>query len=184
MFSELASMTENHRAEAERYRAAGWWRDRTLLDDLASHARERPAHPAVIAYEGGQLAHEVSYAELAVLVERFAGALAGLGVGRGDTVVIYTIGLGPTSPAVASGTASPTSPLANVPGNTQVCFGVETPFSPPPCATPSFVGLTPGFVGLYQINVAIPSGVKSGNTEMSVIVSNNVSSSSALIAIQ
>ncbi|HEV2451900.1 MAG TPA: AMP-binding protein [Streptosporangiaceae bacterium] len=50
---------------------------------------ERPDHPAVIAYEGGKLAHEISYAQLAVLVERFAGALAGLGVGRGDAVVIY-----------------------------------------------------------------------------------------------
>lgn len=88
MSSALASMAGNHPA-AERYRANGWWRDQTFLDDLTSHAVKRPAQPAVIAYEGGQLAHEISYAELAVLVERFAGALAGLGVGRGDAVVIY-----------------------------------------------------------------------------------------------
>ncbi|MGH3157421.1 MAG: AMP-binding protein [Streptosporangiaceae bacterium] len=82
-------MVENHRAEGERYRAAGWWRDQTLLDDLTDHALKRPAHPAVIAYEAGKLVHEISYAELEVLVERFAGALTQLGVGRGDVVVIY-----------------------------------------------------------------------------------------------
>lgn len=116
-----------------------------------------------------------------------SGALTGTPanpVKVGDTIVIYVIGLGPTSPLVASGTASPTSPLAQVPGATQVCFGVETPFSPPPCATPSFVGLTPGFVGLYQINVTIPSTVKSGSNTMSVILSNNVSSDPVPLAVQ
>lgn len=132
--------------------------------------------PRFIVYDGG-------YA----IMTTPAGALTGTPsnpVKVGDTIVIYTIGLGPTSPSVASGTASPSSPLAKVPGTTQVCFGVVTPFSPPPCATPSFVGLTPGFVGLYQINVTIPSGVKSGNAMMSVILENNISSDSALIAIQ
>ncbi len=76
-----------------------------------------------------------------------AGALTGIPsnpVKVGDTIVIYALGLGPTSPPVPSGTASPSSPLANVPGTTQVCFGVETPFYQAPCATPSFAGLTPG----------------------------------------
>ncbi|HEY7144976.1 MAG TPA: AMP-binding protein [Streptosporangiaceae bacterium] len=74
---------------AERYREQGWWRSRTFLDDLSEHAIQRPNHPAVIAYEGGKLAHQIGYAELDVFVERFAAALAELGVGRGDTVVIY-----------------------------------------------------------------------------------------------
>jgi uncharacterized protein (TIGR03437 family) len=102
----------------------------------------------------------------------------------GDTIVIYAIGLGPTSPPVASGTASPASPLAKVPGNTQVCFGVETPFSPPPCTTPLFAGLAPGFVGLYQVNVTIPSSVKSGSNTMSVIVENNIASNSVPLLVQ
>ncbi len=105
-------------------------------------------------------------------------------VKTGDVVVIYTIGLGPTSPAVPSGTASPSGPLAIIdPTTTQVCFGVPSPFSPTPCVTPQFVGLTPGFVGLYQVNVAIPDGVGSGNIPFSFSVSG-VSSNVVQLAVQ
>ena len=104
------------------------------------------------------------------------GALTGIPshpVKVGDVVVIYTIGLGPTTPSVPSGTASPVSPLAEVKVPTQVCFGVLTPFFEPPCTTPQFVGLTPSFVGLYQINVTIPAGIPSGTTPFTFSVDNN-----------
>ena len=104
-------------------------------------------------------------------------------VKAGDVVVIYTIGLGPTSPVVASGTASPSNPLAVVNGESQACFGNNSPFSPAPCVTPQFVGLTPGFVGLYQVNVAIPSGIAAGNVPFSFSV-NGVSSDVVQLAIQ
>jgi uncharacterized protein (TIGR03437 family) len=116
-----------------------------------------------------------------------AGALTGIPsnpVKVGDTVVIYTIGLGPTSPPVASGTASPSSTLAEVPGTTKVCFGIETPFFQAPCATPSFVGLSPGSVALYQVNVTIPSGITSGNNTMTLLEVDNITSSSVQLAVQ
>jgi len=103
-------------------------------------------------------------------------------VKAGDTIVIYALGLGPTSPSVPSGTASPVTPLASVPGTTQVCFGIETPFYQAPCATAFFSGLTPNFVGLYQINVTIPSNVTPGNTTLLLV--NDVSSTSVNLAVQ
>ncbi len=76
-------------ARAAEYRAAGRWRDETFLDDLAAAARGRPDHPAVIAYEDGKSARTLTYADLAKMVARFAGALTELGVHRGDVVVPY-----------------------------------------------------------------------------------------------
>jgi len=105
-------------------------------------------------------------------------------VTAGDIVVIYTIGLGPTTPVVPSGTASPTSPLAVIdPTTVQACFGNNSPFSPAPCVNPQFVGLSPGFVGLYQINLAIPQGLASGNVPFSFTV-HGVPSDVVQLAVQ
>ncbi len=91
----------------------------------------------------------------------------------GDTVVIYVIGLGPTTPGVQSGTASPTPPA--VVGKTQVCFGNHTVVIQPVCTTAAFAGLSPGFVGLYQVNVAIPSGLPTGNVPIYFTVADQAS---------
>lgn len=81
----------------------------------------------------------------------------------GETLLIYAIGFGPTNPVVASGTASPSGPLAYVTNHPKVCFVAPDPFDPAGlCVTPSFAGLAPTFVGLYQINVAVPTGSPTG----------------------
>jgi uncharacterized protein (TIGR03437 family) len=84
-------------------------------------------------------------------------------VHTGDYLTIYALGLGPTTPAVASGTASPLSPLATVPGKNLVYFGQNDLFhSSAIPVIPQFIGLTPNFVGLYQINVQIPADLPKG----------------------
>lgn len=76
-------------AQSAEYYAAGWWRKETFTDDLAAAARDRPDHPAIIAYQDGQLAATLTYGELAALTDRFAAALIELGVSHGDAVAIY-----------------------------------------------------------------------------------------------
>jgi len=72
---------------------------------------------------------------------------------RGETVVIYLTGLGSTTPAVADGAAAvglnKTSAVLTVyfNGNCGACDHSNI----------SYEGLTPGFAGLYQINVTIPA---------------------------
>jgi uncharacterized protein (TIGR03437 family) len=70
----------------------------------------------------------------------------------GDFLVLYGSGLGPVNPAVATGGAAGVDPLSRVTEMPRVSFGRNF-FGP--FADPLFVGLTPGFVGLYQVNVQV-----------------------------
>ncbi|MFI5793467.1 AMP-binding protein [Streptomyces sp. NPDC051677] len=73
-------------AQAQKYKALGWWRDRTVVDDLLDHATAQPLKTAVISHHHDREPDTLTYAELAEWVDRFAGALLELGVRRGEVV--------------------------------------------------------------------------------------------------
>lgn len=96
----------------------------------------------------------------------------------GDTLVFYAIGLGATSPAVATGQPAPsTAPYAPLVSTPTVNFG-GSPFSP--TATPSYAGLTPTYAGLYQVNVQIPPGVRPGTVYVYLATASGTSNSVAI----
>ncbi len=103
----------------------------------------------------------------------------------GKAITIYAIGLGPTNPAVDTGAGSPSSPLASATDSPQVCFIPPTPFDPKGlCVAPLFAGLSPNYVGLFQVNVVVPQGAPVGNVEPIVLLTSNGQSNTVNIAIQ
>jgi cyclohexanecarboxylate-CoA ligase len=77
------------RAEQERYRSAGWWRDVTTLDEFLMAARSHPHKAAVVAYSvGSPVPSTVTYGQLSAMVDRIACTLLDLGIERGDVVTI------------------------------------------------------------------------------------------------
>jgi uncharacterized protein (TIGR03437 family) len=78
-------------------------------------------------------------------------------VRAGDGLAIYATGLGRTSPAVESGQASPADPLA------VAVMQPEVSLDGVPLAV-DYAGLTPGGVGVYQINVRVPGNINPGSS--------------------
>jgi len=79
----------------------------------------------------------------------------------GDTLVVYTTGLGPVSLNLLDGDPAPLSPLAHTQDPFQVLVAGE------PCEV-AFSGLAPGFVGVYQLNIVLPSDVPPGDLDMRI----------------
>ena len=85
----------------------------------------------------------------------------------GDVITIYALGLGPVSPSVTTGSGAPaTPPLANTVNTVTINFGGG--FLGNSTAVPSYAGLAPNYVGLYQINVTIPPGTPIGNVPVTI----------------
>jgi len=95
---------------------------------------------------------------------------------RGSVVILYLNSIGPVSPAVADGAASPTSVPAK---------GIETPIVTfgGVRGTVYFSGLAPGFVGVWQLNVQVPASAPTGEVPVVVSTSQGVSNT-AMISTQ
>jgi uncharacterized protein (TIGR03437 family) len=86
----------------------------------------------------------------------------------GDALLLYCVGLGAADQQIADGATSPFSPPASVPGVSLNIGGQN--------AAIQFAGLTPGAVGLYQINAVMPPGVTpSAAVPLTVTVSGQTS---------
>jgi cyclohexanecarboxylate-CoA ligase len=77
------------RQHGARYRARGWWRDATFVDDLRAAAARTPDKPALIAARAfAKDERTLTYGELAREVDHIAAGLVALGVGREDIVAL------------------------------------------------------------------------------------------------
>jgi uncharacterized protein (TIGR03437 family) len=144
---------------------------RNLAASTSQVVNLMPAAPAILAVnEQGTGAGLIFHAANSHLVTPTAPAHAG------ETLVIYCTGLGALKSALKSGELSPNPPpeATNTP---QVSIGGIT-------APVVFAGAAPGFAGLYQITLQVPTGIQTGNAIPVVLTSGTVSSNTVTVAIQ
>lgn len=80
-------------------------------------------------------------------------------VASGGTILAYITGSGPVSPTQTDGVLAPSSPLATASGCTATVGSAS--------ATVTFCGLTPGSLGLLQMNITVP-GLATGSYPLTV----------------
>ena len=80
----------------------------------------------------------------------------------GESLAFYLTGLGGTNPPIATGAQAP---FALSPTVTPVTVSVDSG----PALTPAYAGLTPGGIGLYQINFQVPANARTGLLTVAVM---------------
>jgi uncharacterized protein (TIGR03437 family) len=92
----------------------------------------------------------------------------------GDTLTFFANGLGPVTPAIADGAASPDE--TRDAGVTPVSLGNAG------CDV-LFAGLSPAFVGIDQVNIVVPAGVH-GTVPLQINAGGIITSNQVTIAVQ
>jgi uncharacterized protein (TIGR03437 family) len=95
-------------------------------------------------------------------------------VERGKVVQLFATGLGRVTHEPEPGQPASAAPLSLVQGEVAVLFeGIR--------AIPLFAGLTPGFVGLYQINVIVPESISPDNGRVAIQIEVDGARSNSVI---
>jgi uncharacterized protein (TIGR03437 family) len=130
-----------------------------------------PAVPGIAAFGDGT-----------IIAQHLDGSLvlASAPAQPGEYIVMYLLGMGNTDNTVASGNASPDgepgAPLAHPTQTPTLTLGGQT-------VPIAFAGLTPGLVGLYQIDVQIPQNAAGGN-QLLVVSQDGVASNTTIVPVQ
>lgn len=104
----------------------------------------------------------------------FIAGVASRPARAGDTIITYGIGFGPVSPVINPGVIAG---AANSLPNLRVLFGQTQ-------GTVSYGGLAPNFVGLYQFNVVVPSGLAAGDVPISFTVDGTAAQADLFTTVQ
>ena len=94
-------------------------------------------------------------------------------VAPGAVLVVYLTGQGALNNPVADGTATPNSPLSSATATATATIGGVN-------ATVQFLGLSPGYTGLAQANILVPSSLGTADYPLVITVGGYVSTSAAI----
>ena len=111
------------------------------------------------------------------LIDAVTGALvtSSQPIAAGAYLAIYCTGLGAVTPPTTTG-AVPASPPPQTVVSPSVLIDGQT-------MTPSWAGLAPGFVGLYQVNAQVPATLTTGSHRLQLVV-NGAASNTVTFAVR
>jgi uncharacterized protein (TIGR03437 family) len=129
----------------------------------------------------GQTYASATFSDLATFPIPTTAGIPSRPAKSGDVLVFYGLGFGKTVPPVTEGIA--VVGQTNIPNAVMVFGGQDIVEGANKSAVPSYCGLTPGSVGLYQVNVTVPVGVETGTVPVFLTI-GAATSNAVMIAIQ
>jgi uncharacterized protein (TIGR03437 family) len=91
----------------------------------------------------------------------------------GSTIFAFLTGSGPVAPAAASGVPASTTTLVYATASVSATIGGLP-------ATVSFAGLAPGFIGLVQLNIIVPTSLSAGSYPLIVTIDGQASNAAPI----
>jgi uncharacterized protein (TIGR03437 family) len=88
----------------------------------------------------------------------------------GDTIMVYLTGVGTVNPLPVDGAAAGAGSAVAMTTAVSATIGGQT-------AKVTFAGLAPGFVGLGQANIEVPSGLSQGDLPLVITIGGQASNS-------
>lgn len=129
-----------------------------------------PLQPAIFTLDGTRAA--VQHAEDYLLVTPSDPAVPG------EVIIIYATGLGRPVPPVPTGHPAPESPLSHTSEPVRVFTDSGIEFEV------LFAGLTPGWVGLWQVNARVPANLPTGNRDLVILLRDQIMSNVAKLPVR
>lgn len=95
----------------------------------------------------------------------------------GKVIQIWASGLGPVDPPIPTGTIAPASPFSRATLAIAATVGGQS-------ARVTAAGAAPGLVGMYQVNVLVPTGVPSGANRLVLYAGDNSSQDEVTVQVR
>jgi len=132
--------------------------------------------PAFFLWPGSQAVATHQNYTLAAASGTFAGAVT-VPAKPGEVIILWGTGFGPTTPAASPGVETPSS-------STYATSTLPTVTINNVSATVYGAALAPGFAGLYQLGIQVPSSLGNGNWPIQATIGGVQSASGAVLAVQ
>lgn len=150
----------------------------TMLAAILSSEAGAPQTVALVAFSPGIFSvNSQGTGQGAILDPSYKLVDASNPATAGTVILIYCTGLGTVTNQPPTGSPGPANPLARTMTTPTVTIGGAT-------ANVLFSGLAPGYVGLYQVNAAVPAASATGPAVPVVISAGGVESNTVTIAVQ
>ena len=145
------------------------------IPSAAMNVQFAAAQPAFFQWGNYAVATHQDYS-LAVKNGTFAGTTT-VPAKPGDVIILWGTGFGPTSPSIAAGVETPSTTTYNTATTVTVTIGTKS-------ATVYGAALAPGFAGLYQVAIQIPSLLANGDYPVVATINGVSSPATTLITVQ